>query len=66
MGRYEVEHGEAAAQVLAETPLRRWGMPTDISQSASFLTSDAASFITGTDLRVDGGMVPVRLGSACF
>lgn len=66
MGRYEVEHGEAAAEVLAQTALRRWGMPADIASAAAFLASDSASFITGTDLRVDGGMVPVRLGNDCW
>lgn len=62
MGRFEVDHGEAAADVLAQTALRRWGTGMDIAQAAAFLASDAASFITGTDLRIDGGMVPVRLG----
>lgn len=66
MGRYEVEHGEAAAEVLAQTALERWGMPADIASAAAFLASDRASFITGADLRVDGGMVPVRLGEACW
>lgn len=66
MGRYEVEHGEAASAVLQQTPLNRWGTPMDISLAAAFLASDKASFITGTDLRVDGGMVPARLGSSCW
>ncbi len=61
MGRYEVDHGEAAGELLKETPIRRWGTPMDIAQAASFLASDAASFITGTDLRIDGGMVPFRM-----
>lgn len=62
MGRFEVDHGEAAAEVLAGTPLKRWGTPADIAQAALFLCSDLASFITATDLRVDGGMVPMRVG----
>lgn len=62
MGRFEVDHGDAAADVLADTALRRWGTAMDIAQAAAFLASDAASFITGTDLRIDGGMVPMRLG----
>ncbi len=66
MGRYEVEHGEAAAAVLEQTPLRRWGTPMDIAMAAAFLASDQASFITGTDLRVDGGMIPARLGEKCW
>ena len=66
MGRYEVEHGEAAGAVLAQTPLNRWGTAMDIAQAAAFLASDRASFITGTDLRVDGGMIPERLGADCW
>ncbi|HEY5759765.1 MAG TPA: SDR family oxidoreductase [Steroidobacter sp.] len=62
MGRYEVEHGQAASIVLAQTALHRWGTTMDIARAAEFLASDDASFITGTDLRIDGGMVPVRLG----
>lgn len=36
-------------------PLGRFGTPEDIAQAALFLCSDAASFITGSDLIVDGG-----------
>ena len=61
-----MEHGEAAAAVLEQTPLRRWGTPMDIAMAAAFLASDQASFITGTDLRVDGGMIPARLGEKCW
>jgi NAD(P)-dependent dehydrogenase (short-subunit alcohol dehydrogenase family) len=39
------------------TPLRRLGTPADVSAACLFLLSDAASFITGTDLVVDGGWV---------
>jgi NAD(P)-dependent dehydrogenase (short-subunit alcohol dehydrogenase family) len=41
---------EAAAR-----PLGRIGRPEDIAQAALYLTSDAASFVTGTVLVVDGG-----------
>ncbi|MBL8270254.1 SDR family oxidoreductase [Steroidobacter sp.] len=62
MGRYEVEHGQAASIVLEQTSLRRWGTSMDIARAAAFLASEDASFITGTDLRIDGGMIPARLG----
>ncbi len=39
----------------AGIPLGRIGMPQDQANAVRFLVSDAASFITGEDLRVDGG-----------
>jgi NAD(P)-dependent dehydrogenase (short-subunit alcohol dehydrogenase family) len=39
-------------------PVRRAGVTDDIANAAVFLASDAASFITGQDLAVDGGLVP--------
>jgi len=41
----------------AHTPLGRLGTPADIANAYLFLASDAAGFITGTVLRVDGGLV---------
>ena len=41
----------------SRTPLRRLGEPHDIANAYLFLASDEASFITGTVLRVDGGIV---------
>ena len=41
----------------ARTPLGRLGEPLDIANAYLFLASDEASFITGTVLRVDGGIV---------
>ncbi|HEY0938495.1 MAG TPA: SDR family oxidoreductase [Steroidobacter sp.] len=64
MGRHEVEHGQAASIVLEQTALGRWGTSMDIARAAAFLASEDASFITGTDLRIDGGMVPARLGES--
>jgi NAD(P)-dependent dehydrogenase (short-subunit alcohol dehydrogenase family) len=43
------------AGVEARTPLRRWGQPGDVAGAALFLASDAATFITGVCLAVDGG-----------
>ena len=41
--------------ILDRTPLGRWGTPDDIVGPAVFLASDAARFITGAVLAVDGG-----------
>lgn len=46
-------------QVADSTPLGRIGKPTEIAQAALFLASDAASFITGADLQVDGGLAQI-------
>ena len=41
--------------IIARTPLGRWGKPDDIGGAVVFLCSQAAGFITGTVLPVDGG-----------
>lgn len=40
-----------------ETPLARWGTPEDVAAAACFLVSDAAAFLTGQIIRVNGGAV---------
>lgn len=42
--------------VIGRTPQRRWGTPEDICGAAVFLASDAAAFVTGAVLHVDGGL----------
>lgn len=37
-------------------PLQRWGVPQDVGGIVAFLCSDAAAFITGQDIAVNGGM----------
>ena len=47
---------ESRAQMLAQCPLGRLAAIDDIANAALFLVSDAASFITGVTLVVDGGL----------
>ena len=37
-------------------PLKRWGLPDDVAGATVFLASDAAAFITGQNLHINGGM----------
>lgn len=50
---------EIAAGIAAQIPLQRIGEPEEIANLAVFLGSEAASFITGTAIQVDGGSVQV-------
>ena len=47
---------EAAGRAAAHVPLGRLGTPADMSAACLFLLSDKASYITGTELIVDGGV----------
>jgi 2-deoxy-D-gluconate 3-dehydrogenase len=46
---------ERSAQILARIPAGRWGDPADLKGAAVFLASDAAAYVHGVVLPVDGG-----------
>jgi 3-oxoacyl-[acyl-carrier protein] reductase len=48
---------EMKEALLSQIPLARLGQPEDIAQMVAFLASDAASYITGQTISIDGGMV---------
>lgn len=47
---------EARAALIAPIPMGRMGLPSEVASAALFLLSDEASYITGAELCVDGGM----------
>jgi NAD(P)-dependent dehydrogenase (short-subunit alcohol dehydrogenase family) len=54
-----VEDEGRSAAILQRTPMQRWGEPGDVAGAAVFLCSEAARFITGAILPVDGGYAAV-------
>jgi NAD(P)-dependent dehydrogenase (short-subunit alcohol dehydrogenase family) len=66
MGRLELEHNDVKKSMAALTPVggKRTGpdtvlpgLPTDIAHVVAFLCSERAAFISGCDIRVDGGLI---------
>ncbi|MBN1265147.1 MAG: SDR family oxidoreductase [Anaerolineales bacterium] len=60
MGQAELDgpSGDMMRSMIAGSGVKRIGTPDDIAAAVAFLVSSEASFITGTDLLVDGGTVP--------
>jgi 3-oxoacyl-[acyl-carrier protein] reductase len=52
----EVYAGQPRAEDLEAIPLRRFGAPSEVAQVVCFLASDAAGYVTGTVIPVDGGL----------
>jgi NAD(P)-dependent dehydrogenase (short-subunit alcohol dehydrogenase family) len=63
MGRLEAASVPGMADMVKASALGREARPEEVAAVAAFLTSDAASFMTGTDVLVDGGAVAALVGS---
>jgi NAD(P)-dependent dehydrogenase (short-subunit alcohol dehydrogenase family) len=64
MGRQELAQTRGAKETLDAAPVGRPGTAMDIAMVARFLLSPEASFISGSDIRVDGGTVSAQLIAA--
>jgi NAD(P)-dependent dehydrogenase (short-subunit alcohol dehydrogenase family) len=64
MGRAEQKEHPQMDVMLQKTPLGRYGNPEEIATVAAFLCSPAASFVSGSDIKVDGGVLAVLFGAA--
>ena len=63
MDHYPLEHGPRLRAMAATVPLGRFGNEAETSAGIVFLLGPAASFISGSVLRIDGARPQVRLGS---
>ncbi len=63
MGRLEDANEPAMAEMVRSSALRREARAEELAAVAAFLVSDAASFMTGTDVLVDGGVVAATRAS---
>jgi NAD(P)-dependent dehydrogenase (short-subunit alcohol dehydrogenase family) len=61
MGRAEMQASERMVEMIAQTPLGRLGDGDEIAAVVEFLCSPGASYVTGCDIKVDGGILG-RLG----
>jgi NAD(P)-dependent dehydrogenase (short-subunit alcohol dehydrogenase family) len=62
MGALSYQNNPEKIQLYRQIPLGREGTMLEIADAVEFLVSDRASFITGADLLVDGGLTGVRSG----
>jgi 3-oxoacyl-[acyl-carrier protein] reductase len=47
---------EFAKEIIAQVPMKRFGQPEEVAGAVAFLASQDASYITGVEINVDGGL----------
>ena len=63
LDRYPDSAHDSLKNIVKKAPINRHGTAAEISAAVAFLMSEMASYITGTEIIVDGG---IRLGSSSF
>jgi 3-oxoacyl-[acyl-carrier protein] reductase len=56
--RHADDPPEQKQAYLNQIPAGRWGQPKDVGDTALFLATDEASFVTGQTICVNGGLTP--------
>jgi NAD(P)-dependent dehydrogenase (short-subunit alcohol dehydrogenase family) len=59
LGLSPTELRKAAAAIEAQVPLDRFGEPSEVAKTVLFLASDDSSFMTGSEIVVDGGLTQI-------
>jgi NAD(P)-dependent dehydrogenase (short-subunit alcohol dehydrogenase family) len=51
----EAQDDEMNARIIGQTPMKRMGTPLEVAYGCLFLASDESSFVTGSEVVIDGG-----------
>lgn len=51
------DRGARMQALVADTPLKRFGLPDEVAAIAAMLASDEATYVTGTEVNIDGGLL---------
>ena len=60
MSRFEAVCEEAKSKIMSRTPMKRLGEPSEVADVVAWLASDAASYVTGEIVTVDGGRMTLN------